>query len=143
MRLPTPPHEPAQISVVAMIDVLFAILTFFIVSSLSLSQNKGVPVNLPAAGNSQTPAQTKIIVSLNDRSELSVNRQPTSIEELANQVRAVMKQELPGQAAPSKSNPTTIIINADEQSGHGQVTQIMDKIRQVPNIKIAIATKQR
>jgi biopolymer transport protein ExbD len=143
MRLPTPPHEPAQISVVAMIDVLFAILTFFIVSSLSLSQNKGVPVNLPAAGHSQTPAQTKIIVSLNDRSELSVNRQPTSIEELANQVRAVIKRELPGQAAPSKVNPTTIIINADERSGHGQVTQIMDKIRQVPNIKIAIATKQR
>jgi biopolymer transport protein ExbD len=143
MRLPTPPHTPAQISVVAMIDVLFAILTFFIVSSLSLSQTKGLPVNLPAAGNSQTPAQTKIIVSLNDRSELSVNREPTSIEELASKVQSVINQELPGNAAPNKLNPTTIIINADEQSGHGQVTQIMDKIRQISNIKIAIATKQR
>ncbi len=143
MRLPTPSQQPAQISVVAMIDVLFAILTFFIVSSLSLSQTKSLPVNLPAAGSGQTSAPTKIVVSLNDRSELSVNRQATSIENLTNQIQKVIQRELAGQAAPSKSNLTTIIINADEKSGHGQVTQLMDRIRQLPYIKIAIATKQR
>ncbi len=140
MRLPTPEQTPAQINVVAMIDVLFAILTFFIISSLSLTQNKSLPVNLPAASSGQSQNQTKIVVSLNDRDQLSVNRQPATIAGLAAQVQQAIAPELPGVKTTS---PTTIIINADERSGHGQVTKIMDQIRRIPNIKIAIATKNR
>jgi biopolymer transport protein ExbD len=143
MRLPTPHRSPAHINVVAMIDVLFAILTFFIVSSLSVNQNKGLPVNLPTAGSGSIQNRTKIVMSLNDRGELSVNHQPTSLEELANSLRRVIAQELQGQPAPSPTNLTTIIINADERVGHGRVVQIMDQVRKVSNIKIAIATKNR
>jgi biopolymer transport protein ExbD len=64
-------NPPAQINVVSMIDVLFAILTFFIVSFLSFSQSKGLLVNLPAAGSGKVQEQTKIVVSVNDQGELS------------------------------------------------------------------------
>ncbi len=141
MRLPTPHQPPAQISVVAMIDVLFAILTFFIFSAFSLTQSRGLPVNLPAAGSSKIQTSTKIVVSLNNRDELAVNRQSTSIAQLSATIQQVIDQELKSQAAPSQNNPTTIIINADHQSNHGRVTQLIDQIRRVPNIKIAIATK--
>jgi biopolymer transport protein ExbD len=143
MRLPTPHNPPAQINVVSMIDVLFAILTFFIVSSLSLSQSKGLPVNLPAAGSGKVQEQTKIVVTVNDQGELSVNRQVTPLEKLAPQIQQTISQELKGKESPSKANPATIIINADERIGHGRVIQIMDQIRKVQNIKIAIATKSR
>jgi biopolymer transport protein ExbD len=143
MRLPIPHQEPAQINVVAMIDVLFAILTFFIVSSLSLNQTKGLPVNLPTAGSGKVQVQTKIVVNLNDRGDLSVNRQATSLDNLAQQLQQTITQETKGKAAPSKANPTTIIINADEKIGHGYIIYIMDQLRKVPNIKIAIATKSR
>jgi biopolymer transport protein ExbD len=143
MRLPIPHNPPAQINVVSMIDVLFAILTFFIVSSLSMSQTKGLPVNLPSAGSGKVQEQTKIVVSLNERGELSVNRQVTALEDIAPQIQKAISQELKGKEAPSKANPTTIIINADEKAGHGKVIQIMDQVRKVPNIKIAIATRSR
>jgi biopolymer transport protein ExbD len=141
MRLPTPHHPPAQINVVSMIDVLFAILTFFIITSLASTQTKGLPVNLPAADSSTVQKQTKIVVSLNNQGELSVNRQPAILDRLADKLNQVIAQELKGKEAPSKANPTTIIINADEFIGHGRVIQIMDQIRKVPNIKIAITTK--
>jgi biopolymer transport protein ExbD len=143
MRLPIPHNPPAQINVVSMIDVLFAILTFFIVSSLSMSQTKGLPVNLPSAGSGKVQEQTKIVVSLNERGELSVNRQVTALEDIAPQIQKAISQELKGKEAPSKANPTTIIINADEKAGHGKVIQIMDQVRKVPDIKIAIATRSR
>jgi biopolymer transport protein ExbD len=143
MRLPVPQKTTPQINVVSMVDVLFAVLTFFIISSLSLSQNQGLPVNLPAAGSGKVQEQTKIIVSVNDQGELSVNRQVTPLEKLAPQIQQTISQELKGKEAPSKANPATIIINADERIGHGRVIQIMDQIRKVQNIKIAIATKSR
>ncbi len=141
MRLPAPHNPPAQINVVSMVDVLFAILTFFIVSSLSLSQSKGLPVNLPTAGSSKVQEQTKIVVSISDQGRLAVNNQDTPLDKLAPQIQQAISQELKGKAAPSKANLATIIINADERIGHGRVIQIMDQIRKVPNIKIAIATK--
>jgi biopolymer transport protein ExbD len=143
MRLPTPEQPPAQINVVSMIDVLFAILTFFIVSSLSISQTKGLPVNLPTAGSGKVQEQIKIVVSLNERGDLSVNRQATSLDNLPAQLQQTITQETKGKDTPSKGKPTTIIINADERIGHGYIIQVMDRLRKVQNIKIAIATKSR
>jgi biopolymer transport protein ExbD len=141
MRLPTPHNPPAQINVVSMIDVLFAILTFFIITSLASTQTKGLPVTLPSASSGKVQEQTKIVVSLSSQGELSVNRQPAILDKLSEQLNQVIAQELKGKEAPSKANPTTIIVNADERVGHGRVIQIMDQVRKVPNIKIAIATK--
>ncbi len=141
MRLPIPHNPPAQINVVSMIDVLFAILTFFIITSLASTQTKGLPVNLPSAGSGSVQEQTKIVVSLSNQGELSINRQPAILDKLSEQLNQVIVQELKGKEAPSKANPTTIIVNADERIGHGRVIQIMDQVRKVPNIKIAIATK--
>lgn len=47
MRLPEEPDLPPRINIVPMIDVIFAILVFFMVSSLSLTRSEGLPVNLP------------------------------------------------------------------------------------------------
>ncbi|MEY2914612.1 MAG: hypothetical protein RLZZ184_3921, partial [Cyanobacteriota bacterium] len=44
MRLPDEPDIPAQINIVPMIDVIFAILTFFIMSTLFLNRSEGLPV---------------------------------------------------------------------------------------------------
>jgi biopolymer transport protein ExbD len=96
MRLPTPHNPPAQINVVSMIDVLFAILTFFIITSLASTQIKGLPVNLPSAGSGKVQEQTKVVVSLSNQGELSINRQPAILDKLAEQLNQVIAQELKG-----------------------------------------------
>ena len=53
MRLPDEPELPAQINIVPMIDVIFAILTFFIMSTLYLHRSEGLPVNLPQAATAK------------------------------------------------------------------------------------------
>ncbi|MEL6246537.1 MAG: biopolymer transporter ExbD, partial [Cyanobacteria bacterium J06627_15] len=47
MRLPPDEDSRAQINIVPMIDVVFAVLTFFILASLTLTPNQGLPVTLP------------------------------------------------------------------------------------------------
>ena len=132
MRLPEEIDDvPLQINIVPMIDVIFAILTFFIMSSLFLSQSEGLPVNLPQAkmGNVQQPS-IPLVVTLDKYGNLALNRQPVKLNEIATKVRALIP----------KQKEIVVGINADKSVSHGQVTAVMDELRSVSGVKIAIGT---
>ncbi|BAY89687.1 MULTISPECIES: ExbD/TolR family protein [unclassified Tolypothrix] len=133
MRLPDEPDLPAQINIVPMIDVIFAILTFFIMSTLFLTRSEGLPVNLPKAASAQQQSSSEPInVTVDATGKISVNRQQVDLNVLSAQVRTLMadKQE------------ALVIINADERVNHGQVVAVMDNLRQVQGAKLAIATQK-
>ncbi len=132
MRLPQEPDLPAQINIVPMIDVVFALLTFFIMSSLVLSRSEGLPVNLPTASTSKGQPSQQVIVTIDPNGNLSLNKTTTSLTQLTQQVQRLL------QTKPDK----LVIINADERVSHGQVIAVMDRIRQVQGAKLAIATKR-
>lgn len=131
MRLPDEPEPPLQINVVPLIDVMFALLTFFIVSSLSLTRSQGLPVNLPKAVTAQQQESTEITVSIDAQGKINFNQQPIAIDALANQVRSSIGD-----------NEALVIIKADAQVSHGQVVAVMDRLRQVKGVRLAIATEQ-
>ncbi|BAY64785.1 biopolymer transport protein ExbD/TolR [Calothrix brevissima NIES-22] len=133
MRLPDEPDIPAQINIVPMIDVIFAILTFFIMSTLFLTRSEGLPVNLPKAGSAQQQkSSAPITVTVDAEGKISVNRKAVDIEVLGEQVRTFMG-----------NNPEAlVVINADERVTHGKVVAVMDRLRQVKGAKLAIATQK-
>ena len=133
MRLPDEPDLPAQINIVPMIDVIFAILTFFIMSTLFLHRSQSLPVNLPkaATAKAQSSAAAPITVTINSEGTLKLNLQPVTIDTLT-----VNVQELMG-----KNTEVVVIINADKNATHGQVVMVMDRVRQVKGAKLAIATQ--
>src|SRR5262245_21378810 len=53
MRVPRKEPEKARIEVIPMIDIIFFLLVFFMISTLSMTINRGLPVNLPKAASSQ------------------------------------------------------------------------------------------
>ena len=131
MRLLDEPDIPSQINVVPMIDVIFAILTFFIISTLQLTRSQGLPVNLPKAGTAQSQNSTPIAITIDEKGNLALNRKSTNLEALESQVEGLI---------PS-SKEVVVILNADEQVNHGKVIAVMDRVRQVKGAKLAIATK--
>ncbi|MTJ10629.1 MULTISPECIES: biopolymer transporter ExbD [unclassified Anabaena] len=132
MRLQDEPEIPAQINIVPMIDVIFAILTFFIMSTLYLTRSEGLPVNLPqaATGKSDRPAQ--VTLTINNTGKIFLNKEAVSLEQLAAEVREKVEP----------SQPLMVILNADEGVNHGQVVAVMDKVRQVEGVKLGIATRK-
>jgi len=130
MRLPEEPDLPSQINIVPMIDVIFAILTFFIMSSLFLTKSAGLPVNLPKAATAQDVRSSKLTVTIDTAGGIRLNQQPIQLSELQSRVRLL-----------SRGNPQIVIINADRQVSHGQVVEVMDQLRQIPGMRLAIATK--
>jgi biopolymer transport protein ExbD len=132
MRLPEEPDIPPQINIVPMIDVIFALLTFFIMSSLYLTRSAGLPVNLPKAATAESQTQpNQIVITLDAAGQLTLNRQPITLEALQPQVRTLIGN---GQA--------TVVVNADERVSHGQVIAVMDQVRQIPGARLAIAAQR-
>lgn len=132
MRLPDEPDMPAQINIVPMIDVIFAILTFFIMSTLYLTRTDGLPVNLPKAATGQTQRPAQVTVTIDPQGKLSLNRQAIMLEALEGAVRQQVK---PGQEL-------VIVLNADKVVNHGQVIEVMDRLRRVKEAQLAIATQK-
>ncbi len=132
MRLPDDPEPPFQINIVPMIDVIFAILTFFIMSTLFLSRSEGLPVNLPTAGTSEQQPQEEQVVTIDKSGNLSYNKTPMDLAAIETQVQAT--------AATGKQ--PLVVVNADEAVSHGKVVQVMDRLRAIEGVRLAIATQR-
>ncbi|MBD2535321.1 biopolymer transporter ExbD [Nostoc flagelliforme FACHB-838] len=133
MRLPKEPNIPAQINIVPMIDIVFTLLTFFILSSLFLSNSEALPVNLPKANTAQqSKSVEKIIITINSQGDVSLNRKPTAFNALTEQLRTLV----------GKNQDVLVVINADEKANMGLAVAVMDKVRKVPGTKLAIATQR-
>jgi biopolymer transport protein ExbD len=132
MRLPDEPEPPFQINIVPMIDVIFAILTFFIISTLFLSRSEGLPVNLPGATTAQSQSQNQVVVTIDAAGNLAFNRQSMLLDGIEAQVQALV---LVGQQP-------LVVINADKAVTHGQVVEVMDRLRAIQGVRLAIGTQR-
>ncbi|MGG6293124.1 ExbD/TolR family protein [Leptolyngbya sp. AN02str] len=133
MRLPNDPEPPPQINIVPMIDVIFAVLTFFIMSSLFLTRSEGLPVNLPGAVTSEAQNQTQVVVTIDPEGRIALNQEFMDAETL--QIRV-------GELAAASQDGPMVIVNADRVVPHGQVVEIMDRLRAIPGVRLAIATQR-
>ncbi|NJR39413.1 MAG: biopolymer transporter ExbD [Leptolyngbyaceae cyanobacterium CSU_1_4] len=132
MRLPQEPESPSQINIVPMIDVIFAILAFFIMSTLYLSRSEGLPVNLPGATTAQSQPQSQTVVTIDRSGNLALNRQPLEL--------AVLEAQMRGLAANGQQ--PFVVINADQSVSHGRVVEVMDRLRKIEGVRMAIATQR-
>jgi biopolymer transport protein ExbD len=119
-----------QINITPAIDVIFSILAFLIVSTLFLSRSQGLPVNLPSADTDQIQPSATVTVSILPDGMVAVNQEPIALAEL----RAVVAGRVGAQANP------LAIVAADATVPHGQVVAVMDQLRRVPNLRLAIET---
>lgn len=133
MRLPDDSNTPLQINIVPMIDVLFCILAFFIISSLSLIRSQGLPVNLPKASTAQSQLQEQIVVTIDVNGAIFLNRQPLELANLAAKVGALIGQ----------NRQTLVVINADARVSHGTVVSVIDRLNGVNGVKLAIAAERQ
>lgn len=133
MRLQDEPELPLQINIVPMIDVIFAILTFFIMSTLFLTRSEGLSVNLPQAKSAKAQPSAPITITIDAQGKLALNRKSIQLQGIDGQLRQMIQ--------PNRE--ALVVVNADKSVEHGQVVAVMDVLRQVPGAKLAIATQRQ
>jgi biopolymer transport protein ExbD len=127
-------HEELEINLVPLIDVLLVIIIFLVVSA-TFSRINELKINLPTADAS--PQQEKplvVTVSVNASGHYAVNNTPLAERSVAAIVTAMRK------AAGNGKEPT-IIINADANTTHQSVINVMEASRQAGYTHITFATQ--
>jgi biopolymer transport protein ExbD len=133
MRLRRREIKKARIEIIPMIDTIFFLLVFFMISTLSMARYSGLPVNLPKAATGQQAPSESAAVTIKADGTVAIDKQAVSRD----QVRDILKDRL------AKNPELLVLINADEQVEHGIVVEIMDAARQAGVVKMAIAIKPK
>ncbi len=131
MKLPAFVKKKPRIEIIPMIDTMFFLLVFFMIATLAMTVQHGMPVTLPTTESSTDKIVEHVSLTLTREGRLYYNKEAITLQELEMRL-ANLRQ--------SSSDPS-LLINADEQVPHGRVIKVMDLIRLSGITSMSIATK--
>lgn len=137
MRLPDEGDRPLSMNLVPMIDVIFSILAFFILSTLFLVPSEGLDVNLPEASTSAEQTKNALTIGIDATGAIYFEQQVITLENLLTTIQGQVNDPTANSATPRQH---LVVIQADQAVNHGRVVEVMDQLRQIEGIQLAIAT---
>ena len=135
VTIPSPAAKKrARIEIIPLIDIIFFLLATFVMVSLSMVKNKGIPVNLPAAASAQPQERRdSASISITEKGEVYFDKQLVTPAEL----EAALKDLLAQNPEPK------IFINGDTKAEYGKAIEVLDTARRLGIVKIAIETRAK
>jgi len=122
-------HGLGQIDIAPLIDMVFQLLIFFMLTSSFIFQ-PGLEVNLPKAVTSEVIKEESMVITVSGENVIYLNGQIHSFKELRKALEKVAKKKQP------------LLIKADKRASLGRVVEIWDLCREAGIAKINIATDQ-
>ena len=133
MRIPRREPEKARIEVIPMIDIVFFLLVFFMISTLSMTVNRSLPVNLPKAASSQQELGETANLTVTKDGALFLNKKPITLQDMVSKVKAEL----------AKAPELSVIVTADDQTSHGAIVDVIDEMRVAGVSRLAIAVNPK
>lgn len=125
------PSQDIRIEILPLIDVIFCILTFFILASVVLTRQSGINVDLPSAASGTTQMREMRIVSIDPVGQLYWERTPIT--------EARLVEELQNYKA---TNPLgLVVLYASRSTEYREVVDVLDLLREEWGDQVALATQ--
>lgn len=126
------PSEEVQIQIIPLIDVIFCILTFFILAALQLTRPNAIQIDLPKASTSTTQMMRKmLVVNIDMNGRTFVDQQPVDQVQLYQLLQTYHQQNPDG----------LLVLNASQGAYYSSVVQVLDLMRLVGGDRVALATQ--
>ncbi len=121
-------EEDISIDMTPMMDIVFIMLIFFIVTT-SFIKESGIDINRPSADTAERKERGNILIAITPNDEIWIDKRRVDIRSVRSHVER-LKAENPEGA---------VVIQADKDSKNGLLVQIMDQARLagVQNVSIA------
>ena len=122
--------KKGQLDIAPLIDVVFLLLIFFMLTSNFIFQ-PGIKINLPKAVTSEVIGQKSLVVLVTGEDSLYLNDKAIGISELESRLREAAETKKP------------LLIKADRHASLGMVVKVWDLCRESGISQINIATTQQ
>ena len=124
--------EPT-IMIIPMIDIVFFLLVFFMMSTLYMNTEQQIPLNLPSASTSTAKSIEPITITLTTTHTLYIDNQEISSDRLAEEVQSIVKQ------APRQA----FVIRASKDVYYSEVIALLDMLKVNGAKYISVATERK
>lgn len=121
--------EETEINLTPMLDVVFIMLIFFIVTT-SFVKEAGIEVNRPSAASTKQKGAANILIAIRNNNEIWIDKRMVDIRS----VRANIER------LKATNTQNSIVIQSDSESKTGVLVQVMDQIRLAGIFNISIST---
>jgi biopolymer transport protein ExbD len=130
MQLQARPRRKVVINITSLIDVIFMLLLFFMITSTFLEQ-PGIKLELPAARTSAHAEPQEFVLTVDKKGGLFLNRQALVMDGLEAEIRRALPKMKDG----------ALVLKADQDVSHGLVVRVMDLAKRGGVKKLIIGTK--
>ncbi|WP_456375644.1 ExbD/TolR family protein [Thiolapillus sp.] len=120
--------DEATIDLTPLMDIVFIMLIFFIVTT-SFIKESGVDVNRPSANTAERKEHGNILIAITANDEIWMDKRPVDIRA----VRANVER------LKAESPEASVVIQADKDSKNGLLVQVMDQVHLAGILNISIA----
>jgi biopolymer transport protein ExbD len=122
--------DASEINLTPMLDVIFIMLIFFIVTA-SFAKESGIEVNRPSAKTAEIKVQGHIIISIKANGEVWIDKKVVDLRAVKANVARLHAENPLG----------SVIIAADRDSKTYMVVEVMDQVRQAGIMNASLATE--
>lgn len=135
MQIPSPvARRKARIEIIPLIDIIFFLLATFVMVSLSMIQNQGIAVHLPAASSGVAQERhDNVTITITADGNYFLNHEFIQREALLQRLLSIKQS----------SSDLCVFINADKKADFGSVVTVLNDVRKQGIEKVAIETKPR
>ena len=133
MKLKAYQPKRARIEIIPMIDTIFFLLVFFMIASLAMTTQKGMPVNLPKASAATERPVVKVVLTLTSSGAYYIDRTPVDFAD----IHTILGRRL-------KENPSAVVvINCDKTQSWQKGIELADEAKRAGARFLTIATEPR
>ena len=119
-----------KIDILPMIDIIFSVLAFLIISSLYLTRVETISVDLPKASNSIKQKKAFVNISIDKSGNLFLNKNSIKFQDLKDKVVDLVDE-----------SKNLVVLNADKNISYGYVINVLDVLRSIDDLKLAVSIK--
>lgn len=124
--------EPS-IMIIPMIDIVFFLLVFFMMSTLYMNTEEQIPLNLPKASASSAKTIEPVTISLTATHKMYVNEREIMPDQLGNEIQGIL----------SKESQQAFIVRASEDVPYKDVINILDHLKLSGAKFVSVATERK
>lgn len=124
-------EETEEINMTPMLDVVFIMLIFFIVTA-SFVRESGIDVNRPDAATAVSKDRANILIAINDKGHVWINKRRVDIRAVTANIEG-LKAEFP---------QATVVIQADKKATTDTLIKVMDASRAAGVFDVSIAAQE-
>ncbi len=122
-----------ELMIIPMIDIIFFLLVFFMISTLSMVEQHTIPISLPQAAAVQQDIPHSINITITQDNQVLFDQEEMPLPLLGKRVNVEL----------TKQPDSVFVLRADKQVDYGKVITVLDELKLAGAHRVSVATEKK